>query len=221
VSNDTSRPPSPPSRDEIPEEELEEFDAAARRLEQIEAYDLDPNVAKYYQSSLLNSPVLCRHLNLIGKWCRARGESGVSYSHTDREFVDQVLCADWKMNQILPLHLPDAVAQGVRIEAIRALRAGREEELTDDERLLAAFIRGVANGAMTDELWARMVERIGKRGTVEYAIFIAYLVLIIRLYQTFDVPSPTEADIDQLVNDIASGARGVPAQEDAKRLHVG
>ena len=95
---------------------------------------------------------------------------GDGYSHADREFVDEVISADWGYDVVLPLHIPDALASGVRLEAIEALRSGRDDLLTDDERFLATFIRQVESRTLTDESWERMVKRIGLRGAVEYMV---------------------------------------------------
>jgi hypothetical protein len=64
-------------------------------------------------------------LNRLGAIARSRGESGQTSSRADRELVDQVLCADWQTTAVRRTHIPDAVAVGVRIEAmLRGIRDG-------------------------------------------------------------------------------------------------
>lgn len=200
-----SRPPDPPSREELPPEDREAYDAVVARSAGKFGGDLPP-----YHAALLNSPPFAAALNQMGRLVRTAGERPGSFSHADREFVDQVLSADWHTNVVQALHIPDAVAVGVRLEAIEALRSGREAELTEDERLLAAYIRAVASGTVTDDAYAAIEGRLGARGAVEYTIFIAFLNATIRLFQAFGMPDPSEEEIGQLIDDLRSGAREVP-----------
>ena len=104
-------------------------------------------------------------------------------------------------------HIPDALAVGVRIEAIEALRSGREEELTDDERELAAYIRDVVKGTVSDESYAAMERRFGTRGAAEYTIFIGFLQMTIRLHQAFGVPELRDAEMDEMLRAFREGRR--------------
>jgi hypothetical protein len=186
-------------------------------VEDRDAYDavVERSAGKFgglppYHAALLNSPPFAAALNHMGRLVRTAGERPGSFSHADRELVDQVLSADWHTNVVQALHIPDAVAVGVRLEAIEALRAGREAELTDDERLLAGYIRAVVSGTVTDDAYAAIERRLGPRGAVEYTIFIAFLSATIRLFQAFGMDDPSQEEIDQLIADLRSGARAVP-----------
>jgi alkylhydroperoxidase family enzyme len=199
------RPPAVPDRETIPEDELVHYDMV-----------VDRNSGKFwgtlppYHAALLNSPPFGAALNHLGRLARTAGERPGTYSHADREFVDQVLSADWATNVVLGIHIPDALAVGVRPEAIDALREHREEDLNDDERLLAAYIRHVVTGTVTDELYEKMETRLGERGAVEYTIFIAFLQMTIRLFQAFAVPAPTDAEIDEMIRGFREGTLDVP-----------
>jgi hypothetical protein len=141
---------------------------------------------------------------------RTAGDRPNTYSHADREWVDQVLAVHMGTNVIQRHHVPDAIAAGVRLEAIEGIRAGREEELTADERFLATFIREVVEGKLTDENWSRMEWRLGVRGAVEYTVFITLLWQTIRQYQAFGCEDPSDREIDELVLDIKEGRRPLP-----------
>ena len=52
-----------------------------------------------------------------------------------------------------------AVASGVRLEAVEALRYGHEEDLNDDERLLVGYIRQVVTGTVDDETFAALLNQ--------------------------------------------------------------
>jgi hypothetical protein len=198
------RPPIPPSRDEVPEHEREAYDMVVQRSAG-KFGSLPP-----YHAALLTSPPFGAALNQLGRLARTAGERPGTYSHADREFVDQVLSADWGTNVVQRLHVPDALAVGVRAEAIEALRSGHEERLTPDEQLLAGYIRAVVNGTVTDDAYEAIERRLGPRGAVEYTVFIGFLSMTIRLFQAFGMPDPDDAEIAQLLSELQAGARELP-----------
>jgi hypothetical protein len=222
-----SRPPRQPRRDEIDHSELTAFDAVIARAsdpdrggfiaaQQVRVAD-DPDgqarpVAQDagYYGRLLLAPGLAHQLSEMGRLVRSAGDRGDSYTHREREFVDQVLSADMETNVIQPHHIPDALAAGVRIEAIEALHHGREEELDDEERELARFIRTVVSGRMTGDYWDEMEARTGERWMVEYSIFILFLQMTMRLQQLVGMVDPSDAEMEQLISDLREGTRPVP-----------
>lgn len=209
-----SRPPKQPTRDKLHPEDLEPYDAVINRLRSMEersdAAPEDHFDAGPYWGALLNSPQLCALAAQLGTFVRTVGDTEGSYSHTEREFVDQVLSVDWDTNVVLAMHVPDAVATGVRIEAIEALRGGHEEDLNDDERLLAKYIRQAVSGTVDDATWEAMDERLGTKGLVEYTGFVLWLQWIMRMMQAFNIPAPTNQEIDQLVAGLKDGSVAVP-----------
>jgi hypothetical protein len=208
-----TRPPQQPTRDAIPPDERDDYDRVVARHQRArsdrpEELRSESDAGPYF-GSLLNSPPLAAALAHLGSLVRMRGENERTYSHADRELVDQVLCADWRTACVQRTHIPDALAVGVRIEAIDALRQGREEELTDDERELVAYIRDVVNGTVTDESYAAMERRFGTRGAAEYTIFIGFLQMTIRLHQAFGVPEPSDDAIDEMLRGFREGTRAL------------
>lgn len=195
-----SRLPRQPRRDEVPAEDHADYDAVITRLRKMlgaEGGSPDEHFsAGEYYGALLNSPPMAATLVRLGTLVRTAGERSGTYSHADREFVDQVLSSLLDTTVVQEFHLPDALAAGVRIEAIEALRRGDDDALTDDERLLARYIREVATGTVTDHDWQAMLDRLGLRGLVEYTVFIAFLQLIIRLMQALETTAPTWEQID-------------------------
>jgi hypothetical protein len=208
--NLVSRPPARPNPNEFSSEERELYDEAIRRVAgwggSEPTSDFEPNP---YFSVLLNSPLITARQTAMGSAVRSIGNRGDSYSHADREWVDQVLSYGFDYYGVLALHTPDAIAVGVRLEAIEALRDGREEDLSEDERLLTEYIRQVINGRVTTESYDRIEARLGRRGAVEYTYFIAYLLMVIRLHMAFGVPSPTREDIDVLLKGLRDGTSEV------------
>jgi hypothetical protein len=198
-------PPRQPRREEIEEAELAAYETVIERARRMGAPDPESDAG--YYGRLMLSPLMGNQLSEMGRIVRARGERGDTYSHADREFVDQVLSVDFGTNVVQMLHVPDALATGVRIEAIEALRAGRDEDLSAEESQLADFIRRVVGGRMNREAWEAMEARIGERGALEYTIFILFLQLTMRMFQAVGMPDPPDSDIDALLTEFNDGAR--------------
>lgn len=217
------RPTRQPSRTEVSPEDLEAFDAVVARAadpdrtlfvarQQTGAGSGPPRSTEEdagYYGRLLLSPQMAYHLSELGRLVRGAGDRGDSYAHWERELVDQVLSADLHTNVIQLHHIPDAVAAGLRIEAIKALRSGDESALNDEERELVAFVRGVLNGTLTDAAWAALEARRGERMPVDYAIFTLFLVATMRLQQAVGLPEPSDAEVDELIASLDDGSRPV------------
>ncbi|MEB3031795.1 carboxymuconolactone decarboxylase family protein [[Mycobacterium] nativiensis] len=189
------------------DDELADYDFVEARTRTIE-YEQFNTPARYF-SALLTSPPVAAQCVRMGQLAR-RGQLRGSYTDAERELVDVVLGTDLGYNSIFTVHLPDAIAVGVRPEAILAIRSGDESELTDDERQIAAWARQVVSGSVTDESFAAMVERLGERGTVEFTAFVAFLFMTIRMWQALGVPEPSDQEIDQLVVGLLDGSMEIP-----------
>jgi hypothetical protein len=200
-----SFPPRQPARSEIKPGDMDAYNFVIERARH-HSGAADPETNAGYYGRLLLSPQSSSHLCQLGQYFRAVGDGDDSYSHADREFVDQVLGVDFKTNIVAMGHINDAVSAGVRIEAIEALRYGREQDLTDDEKLLASFIRKVIAGTMDAETWKKMEGRIGERGAVDYACFVLFLQTTMRGIQlSTGGREPSDEQVDQLIADIKSG----------------
>jgi hypothetical protein len=212
-----SRPPVAPEPDEIRADELEYYEGIVESESNRGALTPDGKVLPYYRA-LLNSPAMGFHISALGRLVRQAGDYPDSCSHADREWVDQVLSQDWGSNTVLGGHIPDALARGVRVHAIIALREGREQDLTEDEQFLTEFVRQVRDGRVTDESYARMTDRIGRRGAAEYTILIMFLVFSIRLVEALTGSTgPTDTEVTQILNEYMDGTRAIPSEA----LHVG
>jgi hypothetical protein len=164
-----------------------------------------------YYGALLNSPrfaVLISELALQPR--RAASQPG-SFSNADCEFAHHVLAYTWDFYGLLGVHTPDALRLGVRLEAIKALGEDRLDDLNDDERLLANYVRQVAAGTVTDESWWAIRSRFGSNvGAVEYTIFVALVSLTIRLFQAFDITGPSRDEIARWLDAYANGEVDLP-----------
>jgi hypothetical protein len=203
------RPPKQPQRADVSPEDRVYWDRAIRRFTGDpvpEEYTLDP-----YFGALLASPPLAAMACELGIFFRNAGNRPYTYTHAQRELIDQVFAADFKTNVVQRRHIPDALATGVPMSTIKALREGREEELSDEERLLAKYIRQVVSGTVDDET-SLEVENLmgGERGLVEYTGFILWLHWIIRMWQATDASRFSNEEVDQLILDLESGKEPIP-----------
>jgi hypothetical protein len=202
------RPPKQPNRADVEPEERMYWDRGVRRRTGDpvpETYDLGT-----YFGALMSSPPLCAIASEMGTFVRNAGNHPHTYTHAQRELVDQVLGADLKTNVVMYFHIQDAISSGVRMEAIKALRYGHEEDLNDEERLLAKYIRQVISGTVDDGTWQKMEELMGsERGVVEYSAFVLWLNWIMRMMQAMNTGTHTDEEVDQLIKDIESGKKKV------------
>jgi pyruvate/2-oxoglutarate dehydrogenase complex dihydrolipoamide dehydrogenase (E3) component len=166
------------------------------------ALECDPqDQVQPYMGAMLNSPLIMNLISELGVVFRTRGEQGNSYEHKDREWVDMVLAEELQCWGVYYGHMADAVAVGVRPEAIQALREGRDEDLSRDELQLARHIRQVARGTVTPDSYRAIEERFGRRGAVEFTAFVGFLIMTIRLMQAFGAGEPFP---ERFVNELAA-----------------
>ena len=219
--SDSTYTPSLPAPEDVRPEEREAYDRVVARQEGYR-YDefakllgsdtpsLPGTEIQPYFAALLNSPLIADHISELGVVYRTRGEAPGSYSHADREWIDMVLAAELGMDFICFAHVLDAVAQGVRPEAVRALLDGRDDRLEPAETVLTQYIRQVVRGTVTPESWAAVVERFGVRGAVEFTCFVTHLQMTIRLQQAFGIQDVSRAQLDELVQRILDGTAELP-----------
>jgi hypothetical protein len=203
------RLPRMPARDDVPPDERGAFDRVVERTARV--HGLDSNPARYF-GAILNAPSLAEGVVRMGTLVR-QGQLRGSYTDAERELVDVVYGEDLGYRGHYTVHLPDCFAVGVRPEAIEALRTGREEELSDDERLIVDHSRRVAAGEVTDASWAGVRDHFGERGAIEFTIFCSFLVMTLRLWQALGVPDPTVEEIDALIAGLQDGTVPVPAPD--------
>lgn len=210
-----ARSPQLADRSKIPADELAAYD---RAYSLVVKYSEDNSVARArplvggepyahpYRVAWTNAPALCSaFLDAAYVTSRRAGKPGW-YEPADHEMVDMVLGFDSGYWVFHAGHTANAIACGLRIEAMRALRNGTEEQLTAEEALVVAFIRAVRDGQMTDELWTRMLARIGTlEGTIALAYQVAMLSSIQQMMSVFGVPAMRPGDWDRLIAGYESG----------------
>ncbi len=153
-----------------------------------------------YHESLLQIPIVAASVIKLGGAIVANVGNGETFTHADREWLDQVVAAELKTEIMQPAHVPMALAAGVRPEAIAALRSGQSDVLTEREAILAEFVREVVGGRVDNKVWSRLETILGQRGTLEYALFALHIQLNTRLMQALQTtPPPTSDEVDELL----------------------
>lgn len=213
------RLPPRPSRADIPAEELPEYDHMVARTDQgftmaskVEMIDGQP-YGKPHFDAMTVSPVLAAHVSRMGRAIMARQGAPGTFSGADHEMIDLLLALDSGYYALLAGHTPNAIAYGVRIDAIEAIRDGREDEvLNADEKQQVEFIRAVRDGTMTDDIWERMETRLGTtRGVVEFVYFVLLLQLHHKFCWAVGNPEMSREAFAQMLNEFRAGTREVPA----------
>jgi hypothetical protein len=208
-----SNRPYQPRREDVREDELEFFDRVIDRQTGYGYGRPEGEEAGPYFGGLLQAPIVADHLSELGVYYRTRGENEGSFSHAQREWTDMVI--GYEMSPpIIWGHMLDAVASGVRPEAIKALIEGRDWDLEREEQMLTTYIRQVMTGRVTAESYDAIEELLGVRGAVDYTAWICHLHLTARLQDAMNPGGIAGADFRQLTRDrmqaILDGTAEIP-----------
>lgn len=133
----------------------------------------------------------------VGK-CQGQPGSFTAYHH---ELATITASFHGGYNDFLGLHVPLALAAGVRPEALVAIREGRDGDLADDERAIVSFVRGVLDGTVDDAGFEAVRERIGtERGVLELTSLILNIFVRMRTTQVFGGGGlVSDARVDELL----------------------
>jgi hypothetical protein len=210
--------PEQPHPDTVGPEERAAYDAVVDRqisygyLEAQPGYEearTRETAAGPYFGALLASPVIAYHLSELGAFYRSRGETPGSFRHVDREWIDIVLGRELGFN--MWAHTADGMAVGVRPEAILALYEDRDEDLLEDERLLADYIKAYARGEAGAAMFDGIVQYFGNtRAAIEWIAFIGHLMLTLTLCQAFTEDRISDQEIIDRVKAVIAGTQALP-----------
>jgi len=210
----STRFPRIPTREEVAPEELEDWDSFQTRFEKVrqDKYSLEyrHRIAGGF-FGLMCSPPLAIALTMGGRSAMAQQGKPQSFTARHHELIDLVLSFDSGHWGLLANHVPFAVASGISTSLVRALRDGKEEALSESDRLVVAFIRATRDGTIDDALWAAMVECIGsERGVVELMYLTLHLLMHVRLIQAFDEVQILPDELEDLLCKLEQGVYPLP-----------
>lgn len=207
--------PKVPAREDTAEDELPAWDSFKERFEKVR---MDKYMLKYRHRiaggffGLWSSPRLAAQMTAAGKPAMLQQGKPGSFTAADHEFIDLVLSFDSGHWGLLANHVPYAIASGIPTSTVRALRDGREHELSAADQQVIAFIRGVRDGTVDDALWLGMRERMGsERGVVELAYFTMHLLMHVRMIQLFDEVQILPDELEDLLGMLERGEYPLPA----------
>jgi hypothetical protein len=194
------RLPPPPLEAEIEPSEREDYEWVLARTRRV--HGLEGQAATYF-GALLQTPPLARVLSDFGTRVRL-GQTRGTYSDAERELMDIAMATDLGSNAILPIHIPDAFAVGVRAGALRALIERRDQDLEPAERKLVEYARAFSRGEIDDEAYEQIERRLGRRGAVEFNVLLGFLLMTIRLWQALGLPEPNDHEVGALLAEMES-----------------
>jgi hypothetical protein len=201
----TAWPPAPPRREDLSEEDREHYDRVADRQRRL--WGMEPSG---YFGALLNAPRVGAAVSDLGAVMRTTALHG-RLPNDVRETADMVLSVDLDDPLVFQVHLPDAVANGVRPEFVAALVAGDDAAFTPAERQLVDYIRAVLSGRVTAEQFGALAERLTLQGAVEYTALITFLISTIRCMQALGATAEAgEVDKAALVQPFLDGTAALP-----------
>jgi hypothetical protein len=175
-----------------------------------EVIDGKPYGVPHFEAMNVSPPLGAAVSRLGREIMQLQGKPG-TFTGADHEMIDMVLALDSGYYALLAGHTPAAIGFGIRIEAIEALRDGREERLNENERQQVEFIRAVRDGSMTDEIWFKMKERLGtQRGVVEFVYFVLLLQLHHKFCWAIGAPEMPREAFDKMLAEFKDGTRKPP-----------
>lgn len=99
-------------------------------------------------------------------WCQRRDL---------RELATQVLNLHYNCESSFRAHLASAKAAGIDAELLAAIPYWRTTPLFDEEqRLVIEYTYAVVSGNVPDELFSRVVDKYGEKGTIEFTTAVAW-----------------------------------------------
>src|SRR5215510_2342277 len=155
---------TPDLPDRLPPLAREQMDAAQRAA----ADELIAGPRKAVKGpfiALLRSPELLARAQKVGEYLRFHSALPARLG----EFATLVVARTWTQQFEWFVHVPLSSMQGTSDATIAALRLGRRPgDMSDDEALVHDFtIELTCHHGVSDDTYARCVERFGEQGTVD------------------------------------------------------
>jgi 4-carboxymuconolactone decarboxylase len=134
----------------------------------------------------LNSPELASRVQQLGAFCRY----GTSLPPRLSELAILVVARYWKADYEWAIHAGEARKAGLSDELIAAIEAGRRPAFDDpDAELLYDFATAFfAQNDVPDALFAKAIDRFGRKTTVEFAGILGYYSMLAIAIRIFRLP---------------------------------
>ena len=142
---------------------------------------------------LLRSPELVDRLGKVGEYLRF----GSSLQPRISELVMLVVAREWTNQFEWAVHVPLALKNGIRQEAIDALAEGRRPRgVADDEELAYEMCEELSRTrSLCDTTYRRAVEKFGEVGVIDIATVYGYFVTVCAIMNLAHTPPPANAGV--------------------------
>jgi len=175
-----------------------------------EEVDGEPYGGPHFRA-LSVSPPLAVQLSKFGYAVMSRQGQPQSFTQHDHEMIDLVLPLDSGYWALLAGHTPCRNRGRDSDRSDKGASGWDGTTAYEDEREVVGFIRSVRDGAVTDNMWSRMMERIGsERGVVEYVYLICLLIFHHRFCWRLAAAEMTRDAFDRMLSEFEDGTRPVP-----------
>ena len=139
---------------------------------------------------LLRSPELCTHVQRTGEYLRYRSAIGLRLS----ELAILVTACHWVQQVEWSIHAPIAMREGIALEVVQALAAGRRPDYQrTDEALVHDFTQeSLRERCVSDTTWAAAREVLGEQGVVDLLGIVGYYTMLSIVMNGAQTPPPPD-----------------------------
>jgi hypothetical protein len=169
-----------------------------------------------FWGSILNSPRMAKVYCEIGTFFIDAPKRG-SFSAYEVEFVDLVVCRHLGNDVPVVYHAENCVANGGDPEVMRAVWRGEFDLIPLADRQLVDFIIAVCDGMVSQPMWDRMEDRMGRKVATEFAGYVCYKLMSNRCQQALGPKEPAYADLERFFEALCANEVPLP---DARRTNV-
>lgn len=142
---------------------------------------------------LLRSPELVERLGKVGEYLRF----GSSLQPRISELVMLVVAREWTNQFEWAVHVPLALKNGIRQEAIDALAEGRRPRgMADDEEIAYEMCEELSRTkSLCETTYRRAVRQFGEVGVIDLATVYGYFVTVCAIMNLAHTPPPANAGV--------------------------
>jgi len=138
---------------------------------------------------LLRSPELMGHTQRLGEYLRYRSSVDLRLS----ELAILLTARHWNQQAEWAIHAPIALQQGVKAEAIEAIRTNnRPQALLSDEQIVYSFCKELLETQnVQDATWESAIATFGDQGCIDLIGVVGYYAYLAMVMNAARTPAPS------------------------------